>query len=770
LDDQDDYDVEIMADDWMEHVGQMPETKANLWTVWPNAPSEVIEELWQRLSELHGIAGFLQKIPHQNTSNAMDLSNLKPGYRPIPGKPYELTKELGQGGFGAVWKGKNEKLGRFFVFKFCNEPLNPTKLISLHNELRLVSKLNHPEIVQLHDEYLELKAPYLPCLIYDFVEGVDLHTVLAERKKQERSLSVEEATGLILKIAEIIAYVHSHPEKIVHRDLKPANILVTNPHELALLSAIGGHADLRLARLKVMDFGIGARSSHGRDSASRMNSYGIAFDGFRSEGYASPQQERGEPATECDDVYALGAMWQQFLMGHVPRGTGWNRTLQKKQMTEKQIQVVEACMEDDCDHRIPNAKAMAEKIRSTMPNAALTDSFEESFRKACLAVDEDTEVQIKDLTVDSAALLAANWEHPTLSFPKLESLSIEAAEKLASGSFQFLYLNRLNELTPEVAGSLSRWKGDDLELNGIKELSRQSAEKLAGWSGSHLSLNGLDSLDWQTAEKLTAWKGQSLSLDQLKVISSQTAESLANWKGSCLYLKGLKELPCATAEQIAKWRGKWLYLDGISTISDEAAEKLAGWSGFRLYLSNLRSLSPVIAQKLAAWQGEFLYLDGLESICHEAFSNLVEFRGRPTRFRVNLFAEEERLPQLFNAVRGGNLGLARLLLKEGMKSPIGIQAGQDLLFLAVKEDGQDIVELLIKGINGFRADLSVALTDTGDTPLHVAAKSGHHKVVAVLLNAGAKPKLRNKEGKTALQCAMDSGSMETVRLLVPKDL
>ena len=725
LDDQDDYDVEIMADDWMEHVGQMPETKANLWTVWPNAPSEVIEELWQRLSELHGIAGFLQKIPHQNTSNAMDLSNLKPGYRPIPGKPYELTKELGQGGFGAVWKGKNEKLGRFFVFKFCNEPLNPTKLISLHNELRLVSKLNHPEIVQLHDEYLELKAPYLPCLIYDFVEGVDLHTVLAERKKQERSLSVEEATGLILKIAEIIAYVHSHPEKIVHRDLKPANILVTNPHDLALLSAIGGHADLRLARLKVMDFGIGARSSHGRDSASRMNSYGIAFDGFRSEGYASPQQEHGEPATECDDVYALGAMWQQFLMGHVPRGTGWNRTLQKKQMTEKQIQVVEACMEDDCDHRIPNAKAMAEKIRSTMPNAALTDSFEESFRKACLAVEEDMEIPVKHLTVGGAAALAANWERRTLLLPKLEFLSIEAAGKLAT------------------------WKGDEcptLQLNGLTSLSPETAGELAKWEGAELTLNGLTSLTPETAEKLATWKGWCLSLNGLTSLSPETAEKLADWTGESLILIGLESLSPETAEKLADWTGKRLILNGLTSLSPETAEKLATWKGVVLKLNGLTSLSPETAGKLAMWKGLSLNLNGLASISRQNAEAL-----------------------FWQAAQNGGWALAKELLPKFVTVDFLKVSGSKVLFMAVKAGRDDVIKLIAHRIEGYRPDLTITLAETGDTPLHLAAKLGHHKVVEYLLDAGAKPQGKNKEGKTVLQCAMDSGSMETVRLLVPKD-
>jgi serine/threonine protein kinase len=634
----------------------------------------------------------------------MDLSNLKPGYRPIPGKPYELTEELGQGGFGAVWKGKNEKLGRFFVFKFCNEPLNPTKLISLHNELRLVSKLNHPEIVQLHDEYLELKPPYLPCLIYDFVEGVDLHTVLAERKMQERSLSVEEATGLILKIAEIIAYVHSHPEKIVHRDLKPANILVTNPHDLALLSAIGGHADLRLARLKVMDFGIGARSSHGRDSASRMNSYGIAFDGFRSEGYASPQQEHGEPATECDDVYALGAMWQQFLMGHVPRGTGWNRTLQKKQMTEKQIQVVEACMEDDCDHRIPNAKAMAEKIRSTMPNAALTDSFEESFRKACLAVDEDTEIQIRHLNVDSAALLAANWKHDKLSLPKLEFLSIEAAGKLAT------------------------WEGDTLELNGLTGLSPETAGALAKWEGGELILNGLTSLTPETAEKLATWEGASLYLNGLTSLSPETAEKLATWKG------------------FDKEQESYLYLKGLTILSPNAAEKLATWKGWYLHLDGLTSLTPETAEPFVMWRGYKIGLKGIEKFSRQTAEAL-----------------------FWKAAEAGGWALAQELLTELLKVDFARVSGNKVLFMAVKADRGDVIYCLRREIKGYSPNLSITLAETGDTPLHLAAKLGHHNVVEYLLDAGAKPQGKNKEGKTALQCAMDSGSMETVRLLVPKD-
>jgi hypothetical protein len=190
-----------------------------------------------------------------------------------------------------------------------------------------------------------------------------------------------------------------------------------------------------------------------------------------------------------------------------------------------------------------------------------------------------------------------------------------------------------------------------------------------------------------------------------------------------------------------------LVLNGLTSLSPETAEKLAAWRGSTLRLNGLTSLSSETAEKLAAWTGEWLKLIGLTSLSRQTAEAL-----------------------FWKAAQKGGWALAKELLCRVLKADFWKVSGDRVLFTAVQTGKADVVETFMRGFEGCRADFSITMPDTGDTPLHLAAKLGHHGVVEVLLKAGAKPQGKNDQGKTVLQCAMDSGSMETVRLLVPKDL
>lgn len=164
--------------------------------------------------------------------------------------------------------------------------------------------------MRLEAEYLDGPIPFLQ---YEYVDGVDFAKLLEERFERGGPLVPDHAAAIVLKLADILSIAHARPTSIVHRDIKPQNILVANHRVLRIFEELGVEGDLRLAELKVMDFGIGARSRLGAPGASASQSIGVFFDGFRTGAYASSQQNAGHPARESDDVFALVVIWIAML-------------------------------------------------------------------------------------------------------------------------------------------------------------------------------------------------------------------------------------------------------------------------------------------------------------------------------------------------------------------------------------------------------------------------------------------------------------------------
>lgn len=132
---------------------------------------------------------------------------------------YRLDRKLGEGGMGAVYQGVHVAMGQRVAVKV----LDPALVSSAEArerfilEARIQFTLRHPGIVQVHTANTE--RPPL-ALVMDFVDGVSLEDVIAERG----SLGPEEALPIFEQVLDAVGYAHS--QGIVHRDLKPSNILV----------------------------------------------------------------------------------------------------------------------------------------------------------------------------------------------------------------------------------------------------------------------------------------------------------------------------------------------------------------------------------------------------------------------------------------------------------------------------------------------------------------------------------------------------------------
>lgn len=199
---------------------------------------------------------------------------------------YKITKKIGEGGMGAVYKGVDLMLEREVAIKMLRPELSrqPQIVERFRTEAVTLAKLNHPNIATLYS-FLRQGDDFF--MVMEFVPGDTLDKVI----QKEGAMSRQRAVTLFCQALEGIE--HAHRQGIVHRDIKPANMMLT-----------------REGTLKVMDFGI-ARVL----GSARMTKQGNIIGTIE---YMSPEQVRGQETDARSDIYSLGILLYEMLTGRVP--------------------------------------------------------------------------------------------------------------------------------------------------------------------------------------------------------------------------------------------------------------------------------------------------------------------------------------------------------------------------------------------------------------------------------------------------------------------
>ena len=190
---------------------------------------------------------------------------------------YDLKEELGKGAFSIVRRCVQKASQLEFAAKIINtKKLSSRDFQKLEREARICRKLNHPNIVRLHDSIQEEAYHYL---IFDLVTGGELFEDIVAREYYSEA----DASHCIQQILESVN--HCHTNNVVHRDLKPENLL--------LASKAKG------AAVKLADFGL-AIEVQGEQNAW----YGFAG----TPGYLSPEVIKKEPYGKPVDIWACGKL------------------------------------------------------------------------------------------------------------------------------------------------------------------------------------------------------------------------------------------------------------------------------------------------------------------------------------------------------------------------------------------------------------------------------------------------------------------------------
>ena len=236
------------------------------------------------------------------------------GWRPalgqeVPNTPWVLEGKLGEGGFGEVWVARHQKLKERRVFKFC---FRADRVRALKREMTLFRLLkehvgDHPNIVRLHEVYLD-KAPFY--LEEEYVEGKDLKCWCEAQGGIDK---VPQAVRLAIIAQAAEALQAAHDAGVIHRDVKPGNILVS-----------GEPSGAKPLVVKLTDFGIGqvvsAEALAGVTRAGFTQTIlGSTSSQTGTQLYMAPELLAGKPASTRSDIYSLGVVLYQLLVGDFSR-------------------------------------------------------------------------------------------------------------------------------------------------------------------------------------------------------------------------------------------------------------------------------------------------------------------------------------------------------------------------------------------------------------------------------------------------------------------
>ncbi|MBC8216880.1 MAG: protein kinase, partial [Planctomycetes bacterium] len=264
-----------------------------------NAPSGVCPKCLMKVGLPTGADP--EEAPNADSQKVIPTIATPPGGF-VPPEPEELAEKfpqleilelLGQGGMGAVYKARQKQLDRLVALKILPPEVGQSEAFAerFTREARSLAKLNHPQIVTVHEFGHTEDGLYY--FLMEFVDGTDLRHVI-----QAGELTSDQALAIVPQICEALHYAHK--KGLVHRDIKPENILLDKEGSIKI-------ADFGLARLL--------------DRPTTAYTLTQADQRMGTPHYMAPEQiEHPSKVDHRADIYSLGVVFYEMLTGELPIG------------------------------------------------------------------------------------------------------------------------------------------------------------------------------------------------------------------------------------------------------------------------------------------------------------------------------------------------------------------------------------------------------------------------------------------------------------------
>lgn len=273
---------------------------------------------------------------------------------------YDVLEELGHGGMATVYRARDLRLGRDVAVKVIHPHLRDSAeaVRRFSIEARAVAKLRHPNIVEVYDVSSATDSEQY--LVVELLRGVTLRKLL----EVHGALPAEVAAAIGVQLLGAIA--HAHEAGVVHRDVKPENVIIEHRPAPAEGASKEGAGDRVV--LKLTDFGI----------AKLLDAQGVTSTGqvLGSPAHMAPEQIEGRDVDGRTDVYGLGVLLYECMVGHLPF-TGTNPAQVLRRVLEGQYasaereqptvgrtwsRVVDQALAPDVDARFAGAPEMRDAL------------------------------------------------------------------------------------------------------------------------------------------------------------------------------------------------------------------------------------------------------------------------------------------------------------------------------------------------------------------------------------------------------------------------
>jgi len=348
---------------------------------------------------------------------------------------YKLEAKLGSGGMSTVYLARDTTLDRQVAVKVMHREMSEQadQLQRFRQEARAVAKLSHPNVVAVIDAGEDGGHPYI---VFEYVEG----ETLKQRINRVGALDAQEALAYAIEIARGLTVAHAR--NMVHRDIKPQNVLIDSE-----------------GRAKLTDFGISRQlEQDGMTATGRV---------LGTTDYVAPEQAMGHPVDQRSDIYSLGVVLYEMLVGQVPFSADSQVGVAMKHVNEDL---------PDVQQRRPELSAAA---AMTVERATAKDPAERYQSVGELIDDLSTALEVEaaragSTTGEATSVLeaVAPQERKLSSGGRLSRVAVLALVLVAAGVLAAVLLISSGN-GPGGGGGALKDKGKPVALSGVSDYDPQ---------------------------------------------------------------------------------------------------------------------------------------------------------------------------------------------------------------------------------------------------------------------------------------------------------